>query len=547
MSVAEPRALPAFPISARQMIRFVIGILWLGASQSWFGAPLGTPSPGFTVIAAGFGFVAIGGAMLVRGEEAQRRFDLLLLGFSVLFLLFAMYTWVGSVFESDEVAFGQQGAAFLLQGHDPFTANYAAALGAFGVRFGTPTLAGTVVHQFSYPAGSLLLLAPLVALLGFHSYAFLAGNFLATMASVAILVRRLPAQFLGALALLLLLQPIYFLLASCLDPLFLPFILVALLEVERFRAPDAGALARWASPVCLGIACSVKQNPWFLVPFLIVMAVMAARDRRARQWVAGLTYAGLVALTFLLVNLPFIIWSPSAWLAGALHPLTTPAVPWGLGMGTLLLLFGTGAFSLFSVSAVLAWISELLLYVRFYSRLKPAAPLLAVLPLMLTNRNPAEYFVLAPLLFAFLCAIVGPVSLPIVTGRHALVAAAALAGCLAVVVATAGLAVRPPLSVVIDTESASAHYFTATIEVVNHGSSTLTPHFIVSQDIIPEEPATVLDGPARLLPGASAAYRIRTPEIAGLPGPGQTTNFVVYASTTSPDTFAASPVAVCPC
>jgi uncharacterized membrane protein len=547
MSAASPRALPAFPISTRQMIRLVIGILWLGASQSWFGAPLGTPSPGFTVVAAAIGFVAIAGAMLIRGEEAQRRFDLLLLGFSILFLLFAMYTWVGSVFESDEVAFAQQGSAFLLQGHDPFTANYASALATFGVQSGTPTLAGTVVHQFSWPAGSLLLLAPLVALLGFHSYAVLAGNLLAMIVSVGIVVRRLPDHFLGALALLLLLQPVYFLLVSCLDPLLLPFVLVALLEVERFRAPDAGALARWVSPICLGIACSVKQNPWFLVPFLILMAVMAARDRRANPWVAGLSYAGLAALTFLVVNLPFIVWSPLAWLSGALHPLATPAVPWGIGMGTLILLFGTGAFSLFSLSAVLAWISELLLYVRFYARLKPAAPLLAVLPLLLTNRNPAQYFILAPLLFLFLCVAVGPVTAPIVTGRRTLVAAAALVGCLAVVAGAAGLAVRPPLTVAVDSESASPQYFTATVEVANHGSSVLTPHFVVSEGIIPTEPATVLGGPTRLLPGASATYWIRTPEAANLPSPGQPTTFVIYATTTSPDTFAASPATFCPC
>jgi uncharacterized membrane protein len=545
MSTASPRAPIAFPITARQMVRFVIGILWLGASQTWYGFPINTPSPEFTVAAAGFGMVAIIGAVLVRTEEAERRFDLLLLCFSAIFLLFSMYIWVGSTFDSDEVVQAQQGAALLIHGHNPYTANYAASLNLFGVRFGTPTLGGSIVAQFSYPAGSLLLLAPLVALMGLHSYAVLIGTFLGLMVALVIMVRRMPPQFLGVLALMVLLQPVFFLIPSCLDLLFLPFLLLAFLDVERFLAPGVGWAARWLSPVFLGIACSIKQNPWFLVPFMVVMVVMAARDRRIRPWTAGLSYLGLVALTFLLVNLPFIIWSPSAWLAGTLHPITTAAVPWGIGMGTLILLFGTGAFSLFGVAAILAWLAELLLYIRYHARLKPTAPLLAVIPLLISTRNPAEYFVLAPLLFAFACVVVGPVSVPLQRWRRSLVAAGALAGCLAVVAAGAGLAVRPPLSVVVDRATATTKYFTATVDVINHASSALAPHFIVSEGLIPQQPASVLEGPVWLMPGASAEYLIRTPQVSGLPGPGQTTSFVIYATTTSPNTFAVSPVAVC--
>jgi uncharacterized membrane protein len=456
-----------------------------------------------------------------------------------------MYIWVGSTFDSDEVVQAQQGAALLIHGHNPYTANYAASLNLFGVRFGTPTLGGSIVAQFSYPAGSLLLLAPLVALMGLHSYAVLIGTFLGLMVALVIMVRRMPPQFLGVLALMVLLQPVFFLIPSCLDLLFLPFLLLAFLDVERFLAPGVGWAARWLSPVFLGIACSIKQNPWFLVPFMVVMVVMAARDRRIRPWTAGLSYLGLVVLTFLLVNLPFIIWSPSAWLAGTLHPITTAAVPWGIGMGTLILLFGTGAFSLFGVAAILAWLAELLLYIRYHARLKPTAPLLAVIPLLISTRNPAEYFVLAPLLFAFACVVVGPVSVPLQRWRRSLVAAGALAGCLAVVAAGAGLAVRPPLSVVVDRATATTKYFTATVDVINHASSALAPHFIVSEGLIPQQPASVLEGPVWLMPGASAEYLIRTPQVSGLPGPGQTTSFVIYATTTSPNTFAVSPVAVC--
>jgi hypothetical protein len=98
---------------------------------------------------------------------------------------------------------------------------------------------------------------------------------------------------------------------------------------------------------------------------------------------------------------------------------------------------------------------------------------------------------------------------------------------------------------VVDRATATTKYFTATVDVINHASSALAPHFIVSEGLIPQQPASVLEGPVWLMPGASAEYLIRTPQVSGLPGPGQTTSFVIYATTTSPNTFAVSPVAVC--
>jgi hypothetical protein len=547
MSTEKPRDVAAFPITGRQAVRLVVGILWLGIAQLWFGFSLGTAAPGFTLLSSAVGFAIIVGAVFVRGEEAEMRFDLALLCGSFLFLLTDAHSIIGARFPSDEVAFVQQGTGWLLQGHDPFGANYAITFKTFGVLFGTPTLAGKTVYQVAYPAGSFLLLAPFVALLGVHSYAYLGATFVGLLAAVAILTRRLPTRFWGLLALLLLLPPVGDLLLSVLDFLYLPFVLLAFLGVERFQAPEAGRAWRWLSPVFLGIACSVKQDPWFLVPFLVIMVAMTARERRGRPWPAALRYVVLVGVTFLVINLPFIVWNPGAWLTSTLHPLTTPAVPWGIGVGTLLLVFGTGAYSLFSVAGLMAYASGLAFYIRFYARLKPAAPLLAVMPFLLTNRNPGVYFYMAPVVFVYLCVVLHVPSAGLVTARRTLIAVGAAAGCAALIAAGAGLAIRSPLSAQVASATATERYFTATVEVVNHGSSALEPHFIVTEGIIPDEPATVLEGPALVMPGREATYVVRTPEILGLPAPHGTTAFEIDVTTTSPDTFAVSSVGTCAC
>lgn len=530
-------------ITGAQVTRLIIGVIWLGFSQQWFFEPLRTPAPGLTLLAGAIGMVTILSALLVRGDRWEQRLDIGLLAGSLLFLLLYVVAATYSTFASDEVAFGQQAAVFLLHGHDPYTASYATTFHTYGVSYGTPTLGGGKVTQLSYPAASFLLLVPFVLLLGAHSYAYIGAVYLGVAASVWMLARSLPRQVWPAFALLFILPPVQSLLLNDLDFLYLPFLIASYRWLDSFQDPAHNGVARWLSPLLLGAACSVKQNPWFLVPFVLVMAVMIARSRGQNPWTVGARYAGAVALAFLAINLPFIIWSPSGWVAGTLHPLITAAVPWGIGFGTLLLLWGTGSYAWFGLAGVIAWVAALLVYLRFYSRLWMLGPLLAVLPLLFTNRNPAQYFTVAPFLCVFVGAVLRVPPPPMVRGRRTLSLAAVVAGCAAVAISVAGLAMPSPLSVRVLSASATTDSFTATVGVMNRGTRAMAPHFIVTVGVIPDEPATVMSGPARIRPGTRAVYVIRAAEMSGMPSRGSTTTFEIDATTASPNTFVSSPVA----
>ncbi len=540
----NPDAGPSIPrVTGAQVTRLIIGILWLGFSQQWFFEPLRTPSPGLTLLAGAIGVAIILSALLVRGDRWEKRLDIALLAGSLLFLMLYVVAATYSTFASDEVAFGQQAAVFLLHGHDPYTASYAATFHNYGVSYGTPTLGGGKVTQLSYPAASFLLLVPFVFLLGAHSYAYMAAAYLGVVASVWMLARRLPRQVWPAFALLFILPPVQSLFLNDLDFLYVPFLIASYRWLDSFQDPAQNGVARWISPLLLGAACSVKQNPWFLVPFVLIMVVMIARSRGQNAWSVGARYVGAVTLAFVAINLPFIIWSPSGWLDGALHPLITAAVPWGIGFGTLLLLWGTGSYAWFGLAGVIACVSALLFYVRFYPRLWMLGPLLAVLPFLFTNRNPAQYFTIAPFLCVFVGAVLRVPPPSIVRGRRTLGFAAVATGCAAVAISVAGLAVPSPLSVRVLSASATTDSFTATVGVMNRGTRAMAPHFIVTVGVIPDEPATVMSGPARIRPGTRAVYVIRAAEMPGMPSRGSRTTFEIDATTASPTTFASSPVA----
>lgn len=78
--------------------------------------------------------------------------------------------------------------------------------------------------------------------------------------------------------------------------------------------------------VSLGLACAVKQTVWFVAPALLVLAL---RDGRARD----VRYHAGALLGFTVINLPFVVASPSAWIAAVLGPGIKPAFPLGVGPG----------------------------------------------------------------------------------------------------------------------------------------------------------------------------------------------------------------------
>jgi uncharacterized membrane protein len=143
------------------------------------------------------------------------------------------------------------------------------------------------------------------------------------------------------------------------------------------------------SVVLLGLAMATKQIAWFFLPFY---AILIWRRQGWRQAVLRLSGAAAI---FLIINGPFILASPGAWLSGILAPENGLMFPSGTGLihlsvAGVLPLAPEGVYSILEVvalAAVVIW------YWRYGADLPEEIGLvLAVLPLFLAWRSLTTYF-----------------------------------------------------------------------------------------------------------------------------------------------------------
>jgi uncharacterized membrane protein len=145
---------------------------------------------------------------------------------------------------------------------------------------------------------------------------------------------------------------------------------------------------RWQSAIFLGLAMASKQIAWFFVPFYLMMIW---RNLNRREAIYRAVIAGMVVV---LINLPFMIWNPGAWLAGVLAPMADPMFPLGVGLIDL------SAFHL--LPYLPSWVylllemgamgGALVVYWRICRVCPEAAMLLAVVPLFFAWRSLPSYF-----------------------------------------------------------------------------------------------------------------------------------------------------------
>lgn len=75
----------------------------------------------------------------------------------------------------------------------------------------------------------------------------------------------------------------------------------------------------WLSALLFGIAVNYRQQPWFILPFLLI--VIWNEDGTPRQRLTRMAQFVLISgALFALFNLPFFVSDPQAWLLGALEP-----------------------------------------------------------------------------------------------------------------------------------------------------------------------------------------------------------------------------------
>jgi uncharacterized membrane protein len=507
-SVASPAAAVATPL--------LVGICLLALQQVWTRRAIGWP------VQLGLLLVTTG-ALCLRALQVVR---------------------VSPGYGTDALAFNEYAARQLLEGTNPYAVSMAPSLDLFQVPpdFSTFRLDGSAVEALSYPAGSVLAYVPPLALgMGFHAGTLV--NLICWVASAVLLWRLLPAT-LRWLAPVLMGLSVYteYVLGGVTDTVWLPFVLLAVYKWDRFADPTAGWV-RWVSPLALGTAMSVKQTPWFLLPFLVVALALEARARGLRPWRAPVGYVAVALAVFLAVNLPFIVWDPGAWFAGAALPLIESTVPDGQGLVSLALYagLGGGALQLFSLAGALVVVVSLAALLLYYDVLKRAWVFLVPLAFFFPTRSLASYLIM--LIPAAVLAATTVSSAPArdwaLMLRWRKPALGVLLGALGVASALA-LAVPSPVSVsVVEVRSTGAWQTISevVVRVENRSDDALPVRYTLNDDGRTTSFWQASD-PTPVPAGAVRELSLRAPDVASMPDVERP--FRVMAFTEEPAAVSAS-------
>ena len=538
-------------------------LVWLGAVVSglaFWGSWSAWPPGGYLApLIVAIGMVGLAATWLVRTPRSLA-LQLSALATSVAATLGhqGIGIHVRQYYSTDSGAFNQVAAQMALHGANPYTHTMAAASQLLQTPsdYWTYTVTGGHINAVSYPAGSFLMEVPALWL-GFQHQIVDWMDLLAWLVTGALIFVLVPSglRWIGPLLVTI---PIYADVfgSGGTDAVFLPFLVLAVWRWDRFCSGRGAGLARWVGPVALGLACAIKQTPWFCVPLLAVALYLESRaaGRRAVRIVAG--YLAVVAGVFTLVNLPYLLSSPSAWARGTVLPFSKPLVADGQGLVTLAL-HGVArgvSLPLLTLASVLVYVTLVAALVIWYPEMKRLWMLLLPLTFFVAARSLLSY-----LIDFYPAAVVAAVSVaPVAAARAAGPAHARTGGRLrlplglaALVPAAAAVVVSvlafssPPLQ--LDVASFySSHSATllnsVTVEVRNTTDRTVVPHFMVT--IGSSHPSgfwhTLDRRPVVLGPHASAVVKLRPPTFTGAPTHGS--YWLVQAYTSSPAALSNSPL-----
>ena len=534
----------------------VLGLF--GVAFATWSTILSVPSTGVASVAGFAGALVLVVACLTVSEERLVWVDraVLVLGLALLVAWAASNLYAQPGYGTDEAAFEQYAARLLLHGHDPYGANLAPALSMYRVpiQYATYLLGGGVVHTLGYPALPVLLAAAFIPIT--HGVQSVIALNVVALAATVVAMYSLLARPWRALAVLV--------------PIGLPIlfgytvagvnaiVVAALLVVVANRWSSVGRGGRLsrgdvARSVCLGLAIATQQLAWLIAPFVVVGIYLLRREELGPKGAARVTgryVAGAIA-TFVVVNGPFVVLGPHAWLAGVLGPITQHAIPYGQGLVDLSLYFhvGGGNLAAYSAAGLLAYLGALVLYYVFFPRLGRAAFALPTLALFFTTRSLAEYFM----------TLVAVVAVSLVTtsrddfdrvrwpcapahrrrGLRGLVVALGVVPSLAAL--GFALVTPAPLSISIvgvQTNGQLQSVWQVAARVTNHSSHALAPEFATNFMGQATSFYDRLSGPRVLGPGQSARYVLDATNHGSMPG--VTTPFLLQGVTATPATVSSS-------
>lgn len=523
------------PVDATRRLLVVLAALSLfGPSFAiWAGiVPLHLTGVASGVLTAG-ALAVIVAALAARTQRDLSRVEvgLLVIGVVALFAWAASEIVANPAYGTDEAAYEQYAAHLLLHGLNPYAHNLRPALRQFQVpiQYATYTTSGGVVSTLGYPALPMLLVVPFAWLTGGVQAVPLA-NITALAASMVVMFFVAPRRYRALAVLVTLGLPILFgyAVAGVNVIMAVPFLLVV---AWRFTETGAGgALGRRgiAQALCLGLAVSVQQTAWFVLPFLFVAIWRSRRaelDVRATARVLA-RYAAITAGVFLVVNIGFIVAGPSDWWRGVLGPLVQHAIPYGQGLIDLPVFFGVGGgdLTLYTLGAVALFVGLLVLFSSFFSALWRGTFILPSLALFFPTRSLAEYWMTLVTVWVVSLFASPPRSATSSSHvgesrRRTLIASLALVPGVGLI--AFALAAPSPLAmsvVRVQTNGQFERVWELGVRVTNRSGETIAPHFATNSIGQMTPFWHRLKGPRTLGPGVSATYLLAAPNVGSMPG-----------------------------
>jgi hypothetical protein len=457
-------------------------------------------------------------------------------------------------FSTDEGAYVQYATHLLLNGKNPYTHSLAPALGLYG-RPPVPTALtnGSISTAYVYPSLPVLLNVPFYWITNGVQSVVVAAVFFQCLAG-GLLYCILPREF-RALAVVVVFEiPLLFgfAMAGSFYPMLLPLAIFAIwrwTEIGSTGRISGGDVAR---AISLGLACAVEQIVWIIALFLAV-GVWRARsgelgERNSLK--VALRYVAIVVSAFVVVNLPFIVWSAGPWSRDVISAFTQHSIPYGEGLIdlTVFLHAGGGNLSWYSDAALLLLLALLVGYALWFNTWWQAGVVLAGVMFFVSTRPLDGYWLeVAPL---WLAAVLVPGRAPVARsiwtrrwstyplriGLVSLLFAPAMACVALALTATSPLRVRIQS---VGVESNLDDIWQVVVRVSNLTINPVTPHFALNSAGQLSGFWNVESGPTVLNGRATAVYTLSSPNL--LSDPSVNTPFVISAVLSNPDSISTSP------
>lgn len=295
--------------------------------------------------------------------------------------------YVNPQYGTDAVAFNHYAAELTLKGANPYKASMAAASERFGVpkKYYTPDDRGRVVRELSYPAHSFLIYVPFIAA-GGNNINWV--NLGAHLAAILLLLLLLPL-WIRPLALgVFMFEPelINFTVGGVTDICFVPLLIGAAYTWRTKRTLSA---------VLWGLACGIKQGPWFLAPFFFVAVYHETSRAGLKAWLMEeAKFFGPAAAAFLIPNLPFLLMAPTTWFGGVFTPMGRKLVLYGSGLVNLTTSGGIPLHrTAYTLLALSVWSALTAVYSLFYRKMAPMLWIFPGIILWLTPRAFHSYYI----------------------------------------------------------------------------------------------------------------------------------------------------------